>query len=75
MHRVVLLVPLALEGSVLVHRVVLRALVHRAGVVLLALRGSILVRVVLLVPVPRVGVLALGGSVRVQPVVDLALVG
>jgi hypothetical protein len=59
-----------LTRSILVRRVVLLVLV------VLALVGSILVhRVVLLVLVHRVGVLALGGSVRVQPVVYLALVG
>ena len=49
---------------------------HRAGVVLLALGGSILVhRVVLLALVHRVVLLALGGSVLVHGVVYLALVG
>jgi hypothetical protein len=72
-HRVVLLVPLALGGSVL-HRVVLRALVCRAGVGFLALGGSILVQVVLLA-LHRVVLPALGGSVLVYGVVYLALVG
>ena len=55
------LVLLGARGSVLVHRVVLQALVHRAEAVLLALGGSILVhRVVLLVLVRRVVLLALG---------------
>ena len=70
------LVLLGARGSVLVHRVVLLALVHRAEAVLLALGGSILVhRVVLLVLVRRVVLLARGGSVLVHRVIYLALVG
>ena len=57
------------------HRVVLRALVHRAGVVLLALGGSILVhRVTLLALVHSVVLRALVGSVLVHGVAYLALV-